>query len=48
MEDPRRGLAAYGKVPHHLAYPECSIYHSIMATYRDFSRLCAGWPSGAW
>lgn len=34
MEDPPRWLAAYGKVPHHLAYPECSLYDTIMATAR--------------
>jgi long-chain acyl-CoA synthetase len=34
MEDPPRWLAAYGEVPHHLAYPECSLYDSIMATVR--------------
>ena len=34
MEDPPRWLAAYGEVPHHLAYPECSLYDAIMATVR--------------
>lgn len=32
MEAPPRWLAAYGEVPHHLAYPECSLYDAIMAT----------------
>ncbi|MGE5232446.1 MAG: AMP-binding protein [Deltaproteobacteria bacterium] len=34
MEAPPRWLAAYGEVPHHLAYPECSLYDAIMATVR--------------
>src|SRR5574338_1072625 len=34
MEDPPRWLAAYGEVPHHLTYPECSLYQTIMATAR--------------
>ena len=34
MEDPPRWLAEYGEVPHHLAYPECSLYDAIMATVR--------------
>jgi long-chain acyl-CoA synthetase len=34
MEDPPRWLAAYGEVPHHLAYPDCSLYDAIMATVR--------------
>jgi len=34
MEDPPRWLAAYGEVPHHLVYPECSLYDVIMATVR--------------
>lgn len=34
MEDPPRWLASYGEVPHHLAYPDCSLYDAIMATVR--------------
>jgi long-chain acyl-CoA synthetase len=34
LEDPPRWLAAYGEVPHHLPYPECSLYDTIMATVR--------------
>jgi len=34
MEDPPRWLAAYGEVPHHLAYPDCSLHDAIMATVR--------------
>jgi len=34
LEDPPRWLAAYGKVPHHLTYPECSLYDTIIATAR--------------
>jgi long-chain acyl-CoA synthetase len=34
MEDPPRWLAAYGEVPHHLEYPDCSLSDTIMATVR--------------
>ena len=32
MEEPPRWLSAYGEVPHHLAYPEGSLYDTIMVT----------------
>jgi len=40
-----RWLAVYGEVPHHLAYPDCSLHDAIMATVR---RVPDAWPMTFW